>query len=157
MNNSTRDVLALMSFGLTKPGFTGSCKKNGAPSISRPATDPRLHNKRAPSALLYQSTASGVSVTASMTEMVVLWGVEAIILLSLSERFVNSFDDIVTEEPGKSAKKLPPGNRAHLGTTKIQTRLSQPAAHEKIHGCKAFEACMNIKNSRAQGDETCRL
>jgi hypothetical protein len=40
-----------MSFGLTNPGATGSCKKNGAPSISRPATEPRLHNKRAPSAL----------------------------------------------------------------------------------------------------------
>jgi len=44
--------------------------KNGAPEISKPATEPRLHNAVAPSARLYHSTAVGVSATASITDMI---------------------------------------------------------------------------------------
>src|SRR5262245_39409134 len=68
-NTSTRaDVMPSLA-GLSQPLFAGSPTKNGAPAISRPATDPRLHSSTAPSASLYQATARGASVTATITEM----------------------------------------------------------------------------------------
>src|SRR5881394_62682 len=85
-NNSTRAVVVPISFGLSKRFFTGWCRKNGAPSISRPATEPMLHNKRAPSAFMYQPTAVGVSGTANMTEIIVLWVMDSMMFISLERR-----------------------------------------------------------------------
>jgi hypothetical protein len=54
--------------GLSQPLLAGSPRKKGAPAISRPATDPRLHSTVAPRARWYHSTAAGVSETASITD-----------------------------------------------------------------------------------------
>src|SRR4030095_3504268 len=81
-NTSTRAVIAPRVFGSSKRPFTGSCRKNGAPSSSSPATEPRLHSTCAPSALLYHSTAADVSGTASMSEIAVLPVVRVIIVSS---------------------------------------------------------------------------
>ncbi len=71
-NNSTR-VDVIPSFkGLSQPLLAGSPRKNGAPAISRPATDPKSHRIVAFSDRLYHSTAVGVSETASITDMAVL-------------------------------------------------------------------------------------
>jgi hypothetical protein len=50
------------------PGLTWWTKK-GAPPISRPATPPRFHSCRAPSAASYQATAASASGTISITEI----------------------------------------------------------------------------------------
>jgi len=55
--------------GLSQPLLAPSPRKNGAPTNSKPATDPRLHRTVAPSARVYYATAAGVSATASITEM----------------------------------------------------------------------------------------
>jgi hypothetical protein len=55
--------------GLSHPLFAGFPTKNGAPAISRPATDPRFHSSMAPSACVYYATAFGASGTATITEM----------------------------------------------------------------------------------------
>src|SRR5215213_3327948 len=69
-NTSTRvDVIPSFA-GLSQPLLAGCPRKNGAPPISRPATDPRLHNTFASSARLYHSTADDVSSTASITDRV---------------------------------------------------------------------------------------
>ena len=68
-NNSTLTLVVPISIGLFQPFLAGSARKKGAPSISKPATDPRLHNTVAPSACLYHSTAAGASGTASMREI----------------------------------------------------------------------------------------
>src|SRR5438105_1830411 len=57
--------------GVSQPLLAGSPRKKGAPSISRPATDPKLQSTFAPSARVYHSTAAGPSETASITEMTV--------------------------------------------------------------------------------------
>lgn len=44
-------------------------QKKGAPSMSSPATLPRLQSRVAPSACWYQSTAAAVDETASMSEI----------------------------------------------------------------------------------------
>src|SRR5256885_203321 len=55
--------------GVSQPLFSGSPTKNGAPAISRPTTEPRFHSSTAPSARLYQATASGALGTATITEI----------------------------------------------------------------------------------------
>src|SRR5262249_28650160 len=89
-NTSTLTVVVPSSFGLSKRFVTGSCRKNGALSISKPSTDPKLHNKRAPSAFWYQATACGASGTASMSEIKVLWVGEFMVVLDLGREKRNS-------------------------------------------------------------------
>src|SRR5215471_20910036 len=55
--------------GLSHPFLSGWPRKKGAPRISMPSTEPRLHNCFAPRARLYHSTAAGVSLTASITDI----------------------------------------------------------------------------------------
>jgi hypothetical protein len=50
---------------------SGWPRKNGAPPISRPITEPRFHSSVAPRARWYQADAAGASGTASITEMAV--------------------------------------------------------------------------------------
>src|SRR5262245_15919423 len=56
--------------GLSHPFLSGSPRKNGAPAISRPITDPRFHNSTAPKAFAYHVAAFGASRTASIREIV---------------------------------------------------------------------------------------
>src|SRR5215467_13554651 len=71
-NTSTRTVVAPSVAGLSNPGPVGSCRKNDAPSISRPTTPPRFHNSVAPSARSYQPAAAAADGTASIREIRVL-------------------------------------------------------------------------------------
>ena len=64
-----RSVVVPIAAGLSNPLSVGSCRKKGAPAISRPATEPRFHNSVAPRAFLYHSTAVGASGTASMSDI----------------------------------------------------------------------------------------
>src|SRR5262245_17572956 len=68
-NTSIRADVMPSFAGLSQPLLAGSPTKNGAPAISRPATEPRFHSSTAPSACLYQATASGALVTATITDM----------------------------------------------------------------------------------------
>src|SRR5690349_8922305 len=70
-NTSTRVQVIANFEGLSQPLVAGSPKKNGAPAISKPATDPKLNETVAPSARLYHSTAVGVSSTANINDMVI--------------------------------------------------------------------------------------
>jgi len=58
-----------MTAGLANPLSFDSWRKNGAPLMSIPLTEPRLHNSLAPSAEMYHSAATGASSTASMSEI----------------------------------------------------------------------------------------
>src|SRR5205809_3009744 len=55
--------------GLSQPLFAGSPTKKGASAISSPATDPRFHSSTAPSARMYDATASRALGTATITEI----------------------------------------------------------------------------------------
>ena len=59
MNTSTRTVVRPIEAGLSNPPLVGSWRKNGAPSISRPTTPPRLHSTEAPRARWYHALAVG--------------------------------------------------------------------------------------------------
>ncbi|TMI78098.1 MAG: hypothetical protein E6H10_17805 [Bacteroidetes bacterium] len=68
--NTSTLVEVMPSFsGLSQPLLAGSPTKNGAPAISNPATDPRLHNTEAPRARWYHATAAGASLTASISDI----------------------------------------------------------------------------------------
>ena len=66
---SIRTVVWPMTRGLENPLSFDSWRKNGAPPMSNPRTEPRLHNSLAPSAEMYHSAAAGASSTASMSEI----------------------------------------------------------------------------------------
>ncbi len=63
-NTSTRIVLLPSDFGVLQPLFSGSPRKNGAPSIIRPTTPPKFHNSVAPTASAYQRAAAEAFETA---------------------------------------------------------------------------------------------
>src|SRR5688572_22610342 len=62
-------VVILSLVGLPHPLFSGSPRKNAAPAISKPITDPKFQSSVAPSASLYQAQAAGASMTANITEI----------------------------------------------------------------------------------------
>src|ERR1035438_4116490 len=66
---STRAVLLPSEVGVSQPLFSGSPRKNGAPSTVIPTTPPRFHNSFAPIAFAYHCAAADASETASITEM----------------------------------------------------------------------------------------
>src|SRR5215471_9352087 len=74
-NTSTRAEVFPSFAGFSQPLLDGSPRKNAAPPISKPATDPTLHKTVAPRACLNHSTAAGVSATASITDRMGSWAV----------------------------------------------------------------------------------
>src|SRR4051794_26009078 len=68
-NTSTRTVRVPAAAGVSQPLFSGSPRKNGAPSTANPTTPPRFHSSVAPSAAAYHFAAAVASDTASITEM----------------------------------------------------------------------------------------
>jgi hypothetical protein len=66
---STRTVLVPADVGVSQPLFSGSPRKNGAPSTVSPTTPPRFHNSVAPTARAYHRAAAAASGTASITEI----------------------------------------------------------------------------------------
>ena len=66
---STRTVLDPRSLGVSQRLFSGSPRKNGAPSTVRPTTPPRSHSLVAPSARSYHCAAAVASGTASISEI----------------------------------------------------------------------------------------
>src|SRR5437660_9508131 len=68
-NTSMRVDVIPSLLGVSHRLFAGSPTKKGAPAISRPTTEPRFQSSTAPSARLYQATASGALGTATITEI----------------------------------------------------------------------------------------
>src|SRR6185436_10841816 len=83
----------------------GSCKKNGARPISSPATLPRLQSTLAPSAVLYHSTAAGVSRTASMTERTVV-ELEGVIISLSSVAYKSTAAEFKLSTTGRKIQRI---------------------------------------------------